>query len=83
MPLRKPACRAARAKEPPPATTSSAVARRTRSARSLPARAMRSNTARSSAVTGRNGSFCGVAIPTPSRHRSIAPPALQHQLFPT
>jgi hypothetical protein len=62
VPLRKPACRAAWAKDAPCATASTATARRTRSRRSLPARTTRSKAARSSAVTGRNGSFCGVAM---------------------
>src|SRR5215210_2593479 len=60
--LPKPACRAAAANPCPWTTASRAVARRTRSTRSLLLRLSHSNAARSSAVTARNGSFCGVAI---------------------
>src|SRR5438045_8215913 len=61
-PLRKPACRAACAKLTPCATPSRAVARRTRSTRSLLALASCSNAVCSSARKGRSGSFCGVAM---------------------
>src|SRR6266496_3138293 len=60
--LAKPACRAAAANPWPWTTANTAVARRTRSTRSLLLRASRSNAANSSGVTTRNGSFCGVAI---------------------
>src|SRR5262245_8281600 len=60
--LPKPACRAAAANPCPWTTANPAVARRTRSTRSLLLRASRSNAACSAGVTARNGSFCGVAI---------------------
>src|SRR6266511_4878724 len=60
--LPKPACRAAAANPCPWTTAHTAVARRTRSTRSLLLRASRSNAACSAGVTARTGSFCGVAI---------------------
>src|SRR5207248_9965297 len=55
-------CRAACAKLTPCATPSRAVARRTRSTRSLLALASCSNAVCSSARKGRSSSFCGVAM---------------------
>src|SRR6266851_897149 len=60
--LPQPACRAAAANPCPWTTANTAVARRTRSTRSLLLRASRSNAACSAGVTARTGSFCGVAI---------------------
>src|SRR5713226_3804010 len=60
--LPKPACRAAAANPCPWTTANTAVARRTRSPRSLLLRASRSNAACSAGVTARTGSCCGVAI---------------------
>jgi hypothetical protein len=57
---RRPAMRAAVVNEAPSATARSAFAWATRSARSLPARLVRSTSARSSAVSRRSGSFCRV-----------------------
>ena len=81
-PDRRPAARAAAVKLAPAATASNALARATRSARSLLARATRSNTVRSAAVSGRNGSFCrrAMAYPQhqpPGRNESIPHPAFK------
>jgi hypothetical protein len=56
-PDRRPAACAATVNVAPAATASSALARATWSARSLPARAIASSAARSAAVSGRNGAF--------------------------
>src|SRR5207248_849186 len=79
--LRKPACRAACANDAPPASASSAVARRTRSARALVALTIRGSVACSAIVSGRSGSCWRVAIsflrpPTVSR----IPPRLSTHL---
>ncbi len=62
-PDRRPTAWAAAVKLAPAATARSAFARATRSARSLPARAICSSTSRSTAVNGRSGSFCRGIMP--------------------
>jgi hypothetical protein len=68
-PERRPARRAAVVYDAPAATASSALARPTRSARSLVARATAPSTTRSSSVNARKGSFCRRAIPLLPRCR--------------